>query len=118
MEAVRQLSRKRAARPFHLDRKDDKRYDATFTVHHEPFHGVVYYAVPPDDPSQTIERVELQAETSKGRVEAVKAMDGSPYKKPLLKLELEASNRSADLNLSVGAAWKIDCSSASSCQRP
>ena len=78
------------ARPFHVDRKDDKRWDATVTVHHGPFRGVVYYAVPPDDPSQTIASVELQAETKKGRVEAVKTTDASPYKKPLLKLELDA----------------------------
>jgi hypothetical protein len=78
------------ARPFHVDRKDGKRWDATFTVHYGPFRGVVYYAVPPDDPSQTIEGVELQAETKKCRVEAVKATDASPFKKPLLKLELEA----------------------------
>ena len=76
--------------PFHVNRTDDQRWDATLTVHHGPFRGVVYYAVPPDDPSQTIESVQLQAETKRGRVEAVKATDASPFKKPLLKLELEA----------------------------
>ena len=82
------------ARPFHVERTDGKRSDATFTVHHGPFRGVVYYAVPPDDPSQSIESVELLAETRKGRVEAVKATDASPFKKRLLKLELDAGARS------------------------
>jgi hypothetical protein len=77
-------------RPFHLERTDGKRWDVTFTLQHGPFHGIVYYPVPPDDPSQTIESVDLQAETNKGRLEGVKATDASPLRKPLLKLELQA----------------------------
>ena len=75
---------------FHLSRTDGKRWDATFTVQHGPFHGVIYYAVPTDDPSQTIESAELFADTKRGRMNAERATDASPYKKPVFKLDLEA----------------------------
>jgi hypothetical protein len=75
---------------MHLATRPGKRWDVTLTVQHGPFSGFVFYAVPPDDPSQTIEAVELFAETMKGRVEAVRIADASRFKKPLLKLELRA----------------------------
>jgi hypothetical protein len=77
-------------RPFHLESHYGKRWDVTFTVRHDPFHGMVFYAVPPDDPCQTIESVELYAQTRKGRVDAVRTADAGPFKKPLLKLEVQA----------------------------
>ena len=77
-------------RPFHLEIHDTKRWDVTMTVRHDPFHGVVYYALPPDDRCQTILHVDLHAETKKGRVEAVPVADAGPFKKPLLKLEVNA----------------------------
>lgn len=80
------------ARPFHLERTEGKRWDMTFTFHHNPFHGDVFYAIPPDDPGQTIEKVELYAQTKRGRIEAQKATDASPHRKPLLKLELSAGS--------------------------
>ena len=78
-------------RPFHVEGKDGKRWDATMTVRHDAFHGVIFYAVPPDDPCQTIHSAELFAETKKGRVNAVRVTDAGPYKKALLKLELNAA---------------------------
>ncbi len=78
-------------RPFHLEISDLKRWDVTMTMRHDPFHGVVFYAVPPDDRCQTILSVDLHAETKKGRVEAVRVTDAGPYKKPLLKLEINAA---------------------------
>jgi hypothetical protein len=78
------------ARPFHMERKDGKKWDVTMTVSHGPFHGVVFYAVPPDDPCQTIEKVELYAETKKGRVDAARTTDAGPYKKPVLKMDVQA----------------------------
>jgi len=78
-------------RPFHVESKDGKRWDETMTVRRGPFHGVIYYAVPPDDPCQTIHSAELYAETKKGRVNAVRVTDAGPFKKPLLKLEVNAA---------------------------
>jgi hypothetical protein len=78
-------------RPFHLESKDGKRWDATFTVKHGPFHGVIFYAVPPNDPCQTIRSAELFAETKRGRVNAVRTTDAGPFKKPVLKLEVNAA---------------------------
>jgi len=77
-------------RPFHLESRPLHRWNVTFTRRHGPFDGVVYYAVPPDDPCQTILSVELYAETRKGRMEAVRVTDAGPFKKPLLKLEINA----------------------------
>src|SRR5258708_658544 len=57
------------SRPFHLESRPLKRWDVTFTRQHGPFRGVVYYAVPTDNPCQTIHSVELFAGTRKGRVE-------------------------------------------------
>src|SRR5579872_1042008 len=78
------------ARPFHLESRPAQRWDVTFTQRHGPFQGLVYYAVPPNDPCQTIRSVELHAETHKGRVEAVRTTDASSFKKPLFKLEIAA----------------------------
>jgi hypothetical protein len=91
MTAAEEAGTELPARPFHLEGKNGKRWDVTFTVSHGPFHGVVYYAVPPDDPCQTIESVELHADTKKGRVDAARVADAGPYKKPLLKLEVQAA---------------------------
>jgi transglutaminase-like putative cysteine protease len=77
-------------RPFHLESRPALHWEVTFTHRHAPFHGVVYYAVPPDDPCQTIHSVGLYAETRKGRIEAVRVTDAGPFKKPLLKLDLNA----------------------------
>ena len=78
-------------RPFHIEREDGARWDVKMTVRHAPFRGVVFYAVPPNDPCQTIRSVELYAETQKGLIEAVRVADAGPYKKPLLKLEVNAA---------------------------
>jgi len=77
-------------RPFHLERRAEQRWEVTFKRQHGPLHGVVYYAVPPEDPCQTIRSVELFAETRKGRMEAVRVTDAGPFKKPLLKLEINS----------------------------
>ena len=79
------------ARPFHVEGEDGARWDVRMTVHHAPFHGLVFYAVPPNDPCQTINSVELFAETAKGRIDAVRVADASPYKKPLLQLSIDAA---------------------------
>ena len=79
------------ARPFHVEGADGARWDVTMTVRHAPFHGLVFYAVPPNDPCQTIRSVELYAQTPKGRINAVRVADAGPYKKPLLKLEVDAA---------------------------
>ena len=78
-------------RPFHVEGVDGARWDVRMTVHHAPFHGRVFYAVPPNDPCQTIRSVELYAETAKGRVDAVRVADAGPYKKPLLQLDVDAA---------------------------
>jgi hypothetical protein len=78
-------------RPYHLKSSPEQLWDVTLAMRHAPFQGVVYYAVPPDDPCQTIRSVELYADTRVGRVEAIRTTDAGPFKKPLLKLEVKAS---------------------------
>ncbi|MDR3405174.1 MAG: transglutaminase-like domain-containing protein [Chthoniobacter sp.] len=77
------------AHPFHLESHPSLRWDVTINQPHGRFRGVVYYAVPPDDPCQSIKTCELYAETREGRIEAAHVTDGGPYRKPLLKLAID-----------------------------
>jgi hypothetical protein len=77
--------------PMHLESHPTSRWEVTLTRKRGPFHGVVYYPVPPNDPSQTILHVDLSAETKEGHIEAVHAVDAGPFKKPLLKLEINTA---------------------------
>lgn len=79
--------------PFHLETKPSHRWDLTITQEHAPFTGFVYYAVPPNDPCQTIESIEMFAKTKRGRIDATMGEDLSPLHKPLLKLQLDAKRQ-------------------------
>ena len=78
-------------RPFHLESHPSRHWDVTLDQPHGRFRGVVYYAVPPDDPCQTIHSCELYAETREGRIEAKRVAENGPFHKPVLKLEINTA---------------------------
>jgi len=78
-------------RPFHLEIHPALHWDLTLNQAHGRFRGVVYYAVPPDDPCQKIRSCQLYAETHEGRIEATRVADGGPFKKPLLRLAIDTA---------------------------
>jgi hypothetical protein len=78
------------SRPFRLESRPARHWDVTIDQPRARFHGVVYYAVPPDDPCQMIRACELFAETREGRIGAVRVADDSRFHKPLLKLRIDA----------------------------
>lgn len=74
----------------HLEQRPESAWHVVFDEEHGPFHGDIYFAVPPNDPCQTVTNLQFFAKTGERNVAAMPAVDAGPLKKPLLRINIKA----------------------------